>query len=156
MNAFNYVQRILDDYTRLLTDYFGIKLLYVPSIVSRYCLNDIHNPVITILNGVRSGKTAKIPVTDQSIFSLIYGLDFIHCFSAHMDDIGKKDIIIEGNNITIQEIYRICKELAGIDPIEFDKRSVVQYHIPDIKALFINKINYNFENIVIDLMSNLF
>jgi hypothetical protein len=151
-----FIQRIIDQFVEILTDFAEARLILSPCIISRYCMNRVSNPASCLINTIRMNKSARIKISENSRFSIIYGLDLVSILMDIVKDGFSKPLVIEGIDMSLKEISDTAQRVAGDCHISFDKTNFFNFHFPDINAHFINRINYEFENIMIDLVSNLF
>jgi len=151
-----YFHRAVERYLELAGEFYTVKLIIIPNIISRHCFNKIENPIIHIINAARMGKGLKVNLTDHSRFTFIYGIDLITSLLTALDHIGTENIVIEGLDLCLKDIADIACGTAGDAPIQFDKERFIKYNYPDVQAKSIENINYGFENMMIDLINNLF
>ncbi len=151
-----YFQRIIDRYLELLGEFYNVKQVLIPNIISRFCFTKIQSPVIHIINSARMGKSLKVNLTENSRVTLIYGIDLVTSLLTALDHIGNHNVIIEGIDLCLKDIDEIARRIAGEAPIQFDKERFIKYNYPGTQGSTVNNINYEFENMMIDLVNNLF
>lgn len=153
---FEISQSIIDAYTNLLIRYYDAVVVYMPHLISRYSLSKLNNPVLSLINASRLGKTCRVPVVETSRMSILYANDFLKVFLDHLEDGLKQHLIAEGIEMNLRSISQIAQSVAGRAPVQFDSTHFYNNHYPDIKANAVSNINYALENMMIDLIDRLF
>ncbi len=149
-------QEIINQFINILVDFFACHIILMPSIVSRYSLKKSYSPVIDIIQAVRMGRSTTVRVDALSRFVLIYDLDVLTALVQYQETMKKGHIVIEGMELSLQNIYDIAQEVAGESPVRFDRSHQIQFHVPNMNAHVINQVNYEFENMMVDMIDRLF
>lgn len=149
------LQKIIDDYSSTLTEFFDIRQIFLPTVISRHCYQGSCSPPGKIINALRMDHTETIKLKRNSRFFVIYDRDVIE-FLLRPDEDKKKHIIIEGIEMSLEEIYEKTKPISGETPIQFDSQNFLNYEYPISPAESYQSINYSFEDMLIDITSNLF
>lgn len=151
-----YIQRIIDRFVDTLIEFFACKMILVPHIISRYSIKSLHNPVSEIIETVRMGKSKRIELSENSRISFIYDSDILRLFPLIINEHFDKNVVIEGIDISLKEVAGIAQATVGYTPITFDNSIYYKSHFPDMNAVYINKMNFQLNNIMVDLINNLF
>jgi len=154
--SFMLVQKIIDQFLEILMEFYNAHLILVPHVISRYSLKRLYNPVIDIIQSLRMGHSVRVRVSGASRYSVIYSHDLLNSLLTHRNQINERHITIEGNELSLQDIFQIGESVAGEAPIHFDRENFIHYHYPNIASLTINQVEYEFANIMIDLVNKLF
>ena len=154
--AFTLVQKIIDQFLEILMEFYNAHLILIPHVISRYSLKRLYNPVIDIIQALRMGHSIRIRVSSASRYSIIYSHDLLNSLLTHRDQINEHHITIEGNELSLQDIFLIGKEIAREAPVHFDRENFIHYHYPNTSTLTVNQVEYEFANIMIDLVNRLF
>lgn len=150
------VEKIISQFIHLLIEYYDARLILLPDLISRYSFNDVEHPALKIIDAVRMGKGARLPVTESSRVCILYAPDFLHVLMENLDNGVDSHLVIEGNEMTLKHVQIGAQEVAGIAPIQYDSNHFIQYHYPNVTGVAVSHINYGIENIMIDLMNRLF
>ncbi len=149
-------QQIIDQFINVLMDFYAAHVILMPTIISRYSLKRLYNPVLDIIQSVRMGRSSTVKMDALSRFVIIYGQDLLALLLDNFSQFKDRNIVIEGVELSLKNIYDVAQEVAGEAPIRFDRSHQISYHVPNLNALTINQVNYEFENMMIDLVDRLF
>lgn len=149
-------QEIINQFINILTDHFGCHLILVPTIVSRYSLKRSYSPVMDIIQAVRMGRSTTLRVDGLSRFVLIYDQDILCSLLEQVESLKTGHAVVEGREYSLQHVYQMAQEVAGESPVRFDRSHQVQYQVPNLNARIINQVNYEFENMMMDMIDRLF
>ncbi len=148
-------QKILDFYINILTEFFSANILYIPTIISRNSFQITNNPPIRIINALRLDNTEYIHIRKNSRFVIIYDRDLIDIFMRPAEEM-KKNLILEGIEISLEDICNQTRDFTGDSPVSFDQTNFINYEYPETTTDSINMINYDFKNMIMDITSFLF
>lgn len=148
------VSKILEQFTQILTETYQAKSLFLPTIISRNSLHSVQSPPVRIIDALRLGSPETIRVKEASRFVLIYEMDVLDILGRDM--LLKKDLVVEGVELTLEELYTRSQPIAGDSPVNFDSRHFIQYEYPMLSSDSLNSVNYDLEDMLIDITSYLF
>ncbi len=149
------LQRIVDSYISFLNEFYEARILFIPNIISRHCFQFINNPPVRLINAVRLDKTEQIAVRDNSRFFLIYEMDILDIFQK-LDGEAKKNHVIEGLELSLADIYQRTIRVTGNTPVSFNSKNFINYEYPSESSELLSSLNYDLEDMVIDITSFLF
>ena len=155
IKSFLILQKIMDNYTSTLTEYYGVRQIFLPTVISRHCFQGACSPPGRIINALRMDHSESIKIKKTSRFFVIYARDVLE-FLFRPEEEKKNHIIIEGIEMSLEEIYEKTKPFSGETPIRFDSQNFLNYEYPISPAEPFHSINYTFEDMLIDITSNLF
>jgi len=149
-------QRILDKVMEILEEFFNIRIFFLPTIISRNGFSRSKNPALRLINSMRIDKPASIEVKDISRFFLIYEMDIIDFFSSHFEKIHKNRAVIEGLELTLGEIHGRAIPVTGETSIQFNQHNFIHFEYPMENSETIRCLNYELEDMLMDITSFLF
>ncbi len=155
IKQYQHKQKLIDNFIEILVEFYKAKILTVPTIVSRHCFQLINNPPILIINALRLEKSENIKIKKSSRFFLLYERDFLEVLMNPGDKLSK-NMILEGVELSLDEIYSRTQKVTGESPISFDTINFVNYEYPQNAMDSFKAVNYDLEDMIMDITSFLF
>lgn len=153
----NLKQRLVEQFIRFSAEFYGAYEVFVPDLISRGGLKKLKHPLFELIESVRMGKVHRSRVTENSRFFILYDLDFMESLLSHLELGIHEPLVIEGNELSMKQINEAVQVAIGSSPVSFHHTNFLKGHYPDvICGKTLNEVHYEFENILIDLVSSLF
>lgn len=148
-------QKLIDSYASVLAEFHRAKIVTVPMVISRHALTAVQNPPAGIIQSIRQGSAETSKFKKNSRFIVIYDRDLLGFF---MNPEGPPagNTVIDGHELTLEEIATRTMNVAGQAPVQFDSSNLIQYEYPQETAGRFQSVHYEFEDMIMDITSNLF
>ncbi len=155
VNRFLRIHRIIDSFVSFLGEFYNAKIIFIPNIISRHGFQILSSPPIKLINALRLDKTDQVNVRDASRFYLIYEMDAINAVYNRKGAL-EKDLVIEGLELSLRDIYDRACRIVGNTPVHFDPAYFINFEYPPENSDNVQSLNYDLEDMVIDITSYLF
>ncbi len=152
----NLLSYIVERFVETAVSFHDAKLIYAPLVVSRYSTSRLNDPVSAIIQAVRLGKSIRVPFQESSRLPVLYDQDFLSALIEACESFDGRNRVIEANDMTLAAVSQIAQSIAGEIPVQFDRKDFVHYRYPDDPAPAVGQVNYQLENMMIDLIDRLF
>lgn len=149
-------QKVIDTYLSVLSEFHRVKTVHIPTVFSRHAFGVSQNPVVTLVNSIRLGTAETSRFKKNSRYFVLYDRDLVGFFMKHQDDTRRENTVIEGVEISLEEVSARTSSVAGQAAVQFDSANLIQYEYPPETAEQFRAVNYEFEDMVMDITSNLF
>ncbi len=148
------LQRIIESFISYLSEFYNAKTIFIPSVISRLGFQNLKCPPVKLLNALRMDKTEQVGVRESSRFYLIYDMDIIGVIFRKQG--LEKNLVVEGLEISLHDIYERACRIIGNAPVNFNPGYFINYEYPAENADTLLSINYDLEDMFIDITSFLF
>ncbi|MGA2142833.1 MAG: hypothetical protein ABSG94_10490 [Brevinematales bacterium] len=155
VNRFLRILRIIENFVSFLSEFYRARIIFVPSIISRHGFQILNTPPIRLINALRLDKTDQVNVRDASRFYLIYEMDALDSIY-NRKAVLEKDIVVEGIELSLRDIYERSCRIVGNTPVRFDQANFINFEYPEENSDPVLCLNYDLEDMVIDITNYLF
>lgn len=149
-------QKVIDTYVSVLGEFHKVRTLHLPTVVSRHAFGVSQNPVVSVVNSIRLGNAESSRFKKNSRFFVIYDRDLLGFFMKHLEDSKKENGVVEGIEMSLEDVCARTSSVAGQAAVQFDSSNLIQYEYPPETAEQSPAVNYEFEDMIMDITSNLF
>lgn len=149
-------QKVIDTYISVLGEFHRVKVLHVPTVISRHAFGVSQNPAVTLVNAIRLGNAESVKFKKNSRYFVIYDRDLLGFFMKHQEDVKKENAVVEGIEMSLEDICTRTSSVAGQSAVQFDSANLIQHEYPPETAEQSQAVNYEFEDMIMDITSNLF
>lgn len=155
INRFLRFRRIVDSFVSFLVEFYNSRIIFIPSVISRHGFQYLSSPPVRLINAIRLDRTDQVSVRDASRFFLIYDMDILNTVFNRKGP-PERDLVIEGIELSLRDIYDRASRIVGNTPIRFDQANFINFEYPGENSDAVSSLNYDLEDMVIDITSYLF
>jgi hypothetical protein len=155
INKFLRIKCIIDSFVSFLSEFYRSRIIFIPSIISRHGFQVLNSPPIKLINALRLDKSDQVNVREASRFYLIYEMDALDSIY-NRKGVLEKDLVIEGIELTLRDIYDRSCRIVGNTPVRFDPANFINFEYPSENSETVLSLNYDLEDMVIDITNYLF
>lgn len=153
--SFAVYERQLEHFTSLAREFYQAKAVYLPHVVSRHAFSHLSTPPGQLINAVRLEKAISLPFSGQSRFFIAYDRDILEALE-QPEERFDADCAAQGIEISLAELHRRSQEVAGHAPAQFDASVHYSGLYPEGAIVALPEAQYDVEDMIVDMISNLF
>ncbi|MCX7882068.1 MAG: hypothetical protein N2314_02470 [Brevinematales bacterium] len=143
-------QRIFEGLLALMTEMFGLRVVRLPTIVSRRALSGNNHPLFQCLTALRTGVSERIPWSATSEMYIVYEMDLLPWLGELCATKGSFCEALGGERYTLGEIVERTEMIFSFSAITFDSHRWFRYLPEGICGECV--FSYGIENIAMELL----